>query len=179
MRCSTAAKVFIPSSIVGRRCPAAVKSSTTSSKRSAGDGVLETKVESHAYLAHLQNKYPTLTTRGDCRGCAGMLEFSCPSKTLVCIITVLWLLQYLNFFWTSVSFPPPIPPPPPSILFSRFFQNKLKWGSQPQFGDWGTSQPASAGSLRHLASRLTAFVGRSSNGGRVSRPPLSARLVVC
>ncbi|CBN78046.2 conserved unknown protein (Partial), partial [Ectocarpus siliculosus] len=51
-------------------------------------------------------------------------------------------------------------------------ETKLKWGSQPQYGDWGISQRASAGSLRHLAGRLRAFVdratGRRASGGRDS-----------
>ncbi|CAN0208892.1 unnamed protein product, partial [Ectocarpus sp. 8 AP-2014] len=51
-------------------------------------------------------------------------------------------------------------------------ETKLKWGSQPQYGDWGISQRASAGNLRHLAGRLRAFVdratGRRASGGRDS-----------
>lgn len=54
-------------------------------------------------------------------------------------------------------------------------QTKFKWGSRPQYGDWGISQPASATSLKHLAGRLRAFVDRamsgrgfSGGGGRVS-----------
>ncbi|CAN0482685.1 unnamed protein product, partial [Ectocarpus sp. 12 AP-2014] len=46
-------------------------------------------------------------------------------------------------------------------------ETKLKWGSQPQYGDWGISQRASAGSLRHLAGRLRAFVDRAT-GRRAS-----------
>ncbi|CAN0448271.1 unnamed protein product, partial [Ectocarpus sp. 12 AP-2014] len=38
---------------------------------------------------------------------------------------------------------------------------------QPQYGDWGISQRASAGSLRHLAGRLRAFVDRAT-GRRAS-----------
>lgn len=40
-------------------------------------------------------------------------------------------------------------------------QTKFKWGSRPQYGDWGISQPASAGTLKRLTDRLMAFVGRA------------------
>eukprot|EP00903_Cladosiphon_okamuranus_P011726 g11026.t3 len=50
-------------------------------------------------------------------------------------------------------------------------ETKFKWGSQPQYGDWGISQPASAGSLRHLAGRLMAFAGRGFSGGQDSDAP--------
>ncbi|CAM9154423.1 unnamed protein product, partial [Scytosiphon promiscuus] len=43
-------------------------------------------------------------------------------------------------------------------------ETKFKWGSRPQYGDWGISQPASATSLRHLAGRLRAFVDRAMAG---------------
>lgn len=39
-------------------------------------------------------------------------------------------------------------------------QTKCRWGSRPQYGDWGISQPASAGTLKRLTDRLMAFVGR-------------------
>ena len=60
----------------------------------------------------------------------------------------------------------------------RRHQTKFKWGSQPQYGDWGISQPASAGSLRHLAGRLMAFAGRGFSGGRV-RAEKMITLLVC
>ncbi|CAM9867274.1 unnamed protein product, partial [Sphacelaria rigidula] len=47
---------------------------------------------------------------------------------------------------------------------------KFKWGSRPQYGDWGISQPASARSLKRLAGRLMAFAGRAT-GGRLSGGP--------
>lgn len=53
-------------------------------------------------------------------------------------------------------------------------QTKFKWGSRPQYGDWGISQPASARTLRRLAGRLMAFAGRATGGRFNMGTPVSS-----
>lgn len=122
-----------------------------------------------------ENKYPTWNDWFEAACCQGVMGVGSSVRVRQRFVSA--SLQprgcvHLNL----VMFPrcvlryPPLPSHP--LLPHFFLQTKLKWGSQPQFGDWGTSQPASAGSLRHLASRLMVFAGTGSGGGRVSGPPL-------